>query len=94
MLPREGLLSPRSPAMISRSLGSRLTVHGRNISTSCAVSSGVRDDRKTSKLRTSPSISSSGSTSLVVGMFLETLARAERSGETRARTESQHPSRP
>lgn len=40
---------------------------------SFAVRTGVREDRKTSKLRTSPSISSSGSTSLVVGMFLDTL---------------------
>lgn len=40
---------------------------------SLAVRTGVRDDRKTSKLRTSPSISSNGSTSLVVGMFLDTL---------------------
>lgn len=38
-----------------------------------AVRTGIREDRKTSKLRTSPSISSSGSTSLVVGMFLDTL---------------------
>lgn len=63
--------------MISRSLGSRLTVQGRNISTSCAVSTGVREDRNTSKLRMSPSISSKGSTSLVVGMFLEILQRNE-----------------
>lgn len=61
------------PAMISRSLGSRLTVQGRKVRMSLAVRTGVRDDRKTSKLRTSPSISSSGSTSFVVGMFLDTL---------------------
>lgn len=42
---------------------------------SLAVRTGVRDDRKTSKLRTSPSISSSGSTSFVVGMFLDTLRK-------------------
>lgn len=63
------------PAMISLSLGSRLTVQGRNMSTSLAVRTGVLDDRKTSKLRMSPSISSSGSTSLVVGMFLEILSK-------------------
>lgn len=62
-----------APAMISLSLGSRLTVQGRKVRRSRAVRTGVRDDRKTSKLRTSPSISSSGSTSLVVGMFLVTL---------------------
>ena len=61
------------PAMISLSLGSRLTVQGRNISTSLAVRTGVLEERKTSKLRMSPSISSSGSTSLVVGMLLEIL---------------------
>lgn len=61
------------PVMISRSLGSRLTVQGRKVLMSLAVRTGVREDRKTSKLRTSPSISSSGSTSLVVGMFLDTL---------------------
>lgn len=61
--------------MISLSLGSRLTVQGRKVRMSRAVRTGVRDDRKTSKLRTSPSISSSGSTSLVVGMFLDTLRR-------------------
>ena len=63
------------PAMISLSLGSRLTVQGRNISTSLAVRTGVLEERKTSKLRMSPSISSSGSTSLVVGMLLEILQR-------------------
>lgn len=61
------------PAMISLSLGSRLTVQGRKVRMSLAVRTGVRDDRKTSKLRTSPSISSRGSTSLVVGMFFDTL---------------------
>lgn len=61
------------PAMISLSLGSRLTVQGRKVRMSLAVRTGVRDDKKTSKLRTSPSISSRGSTSLVVGMFLDTL---------------------
>lgn len=63
------------PAMISLSLGSRLTVHGRNISTSLAVRTGILEDRKTSKLRMSPSISSSGSTSLVIGIFLEILKK-------------------
>lgn len=38
-----------------------------------AARTGVRDEMKTSKLRTSPSISRRGSTSLVVGMFLEIL---------------------
>lgn len=59
--------------MISLSFGSKLTVQGRKVLMSLAVRTGVREDRKTSKLRTSPSISSSGSTSLVVGMFLDTL---------------------
>lgn len=63
------------PAMISLSLGSRLTVHGRNISTSLAVRTGILEERKTSKLRMSPSISSSGSTSLVIGIFLEILKK-------------------
>lgn len=63
------------PAMISRSFGSRLTVHGRNTSTSLAVRTGILEDRKTSKLRMSPSISSSGSTSLVIGIFLEILKK-------------------
>ncbi|TNN80239.1 hypothetical protein EYF80_009564 [Liparis tanakae] len=40
-----------------------------------AARTGVREDRKTSKLRMSPSISSRGSTSFVVGMFLEILQR-------------------
>lgn len=66
-------LSVYKPAMISLSLGSRLTVQGRNISTSRAARTGILDERKTSKLRTSPSISSNGSTSLVVGMFLDIL---------------------
>lgn len=63
------------PAMISLSLGSRLTVHGRNISTSLAVRTGILEERKTSKLRMSPSISSSGSTSFVFGIFLEILKK-------------------
>lgn len=63
------------PAMISLSFGSRLTVHGRNISTSLAVRTGILEERKTSKLRMSPSISSSGSTSLVIGIFLEILRK-------------------
>lgn len=67
--------------MISRSLGSRLTVQGRNISTSRAVRTGVREDRNTSKLRMSPSISNRGSTSLVVGMFLEILEKRKRERE-------------
>lgn len=67
--------------MTSLSLGSRLTVQGRKVLMSLAVRTGVREDRKTSKLRTSPSISSSGSTSLVVGMFLDTLAGTRRRGE-------------
>lgn len=69
------ILNVYTPAIISLSLGSRLTVHGRNISTSLAVRTGVLEERNTSKLRMSPSISSSGSTSLVVGMFLESLKR-------------------
>lgn len=48
---------------------------------SLAVRTGVRDDRKTSKLRTSPSISSRGSTSFVVGMFLDTLKERERTDQ-------------
>ena len=67
------ILSVYRPAMISLSLGSRLTVQGRNISTSLAVRTGVLEERKTSKLRMSPSISSRGSISLVVGIFLEIL---------------------
>lgn len=67
------------PAMISLSLGSRLTVHGRNISTSLAVRTGILEERKTSKLRMSPSISSSGSTSLVMGIFLEILRKKGKS---------------
>ena len=63
--------------MISLSLGSRLTVQGRKVRMSLDVRTGVRDDRKTSKLRTSPSISSRGSTSLVVGMFFDTLRGEE-----------------
>lgn len=63
------------PAMISRSLGSKLTVHGKNVLTSRATRTGVREDKNTSKFRISPSISSSGSTSLVVGIFLEILER-------------------
>lgn len=66
------------PAMISLSLGSRLTVQGRNISTSRAARTGILEERKTSKLRTSPSISSNGSTSLVVGMFLDILHIAKK----------------
>lgn len=50
-----------------------MTVQGRKVRMSLAVRTGVLEDRKTSKLRMSPSISSSGSTSLVVGMFLDTL---------------------
>ncbi|KAF3835817.1 hypothetical protein F7725_028375 [Dissostichus mawsoni] len=38
--------------MISLSLGSRLTVQGAKVLMSRAVRTGVRDDRKTSKLRT------------------------------------------
>lgn len=63
--------------MISRSLGSRFTVQGRKVFTSRATSTGVREARNTSKFRTSPSISSSGSTSLVVGMFFEILQQKE-----------------
>ena len=74
------------PAMISLSLGSRLTVQGRKVSTSRAVSTGVREDRNTSKLRLSPSISSRGSTSLVVGMLLEILGR-RRGWRLRVRTD-------
>lgn len=70
--------------MISLSLGSRLTVQGRKVLMSLAVRTGVLEDRKTSKLRTSPSISSSGSTSLVVGMFLDTLVETRRHGEVGA----------
>lgn len=66
------------PAMISLSLGSRLTVHGRNISTSLAVRTGILEERKTSKLRMSPSISSSGSTSFVIGIFLEILKKKQK----------------
>lgn len=62
-----------SPAMISRSLGSKLTVHGKNVLTSRATRTGVREDKNTSKFRISPSISSRGSTSLVVGIFFEIL---------------------
>lgn len=69
------------PVMISLSLGSRLTVQGRKVLMSLAVRTGVLEDRKTSKLRTSPSISSSGSTSLVVGMFLDTLVETRCHGE-------------
>lgn len=69
--------------MISLSLGSRFTVQGRKVRMSLAVRTGVREDRKTSKLRTSPSISSSGSTSLVVGMFLDTLAETGGRGQVR-----------
>lgn len=61
--------------MISRSLGSKLTVHGKNVLTSRATRTGVREDKNTSKFRISPSISSSGSTSLVVGIFFEILER-------------------
>lgn len=68
--------------MISLSLGSRLTVQGRKVRMSLAVSTGVREDRKTSKLRTSPSISSRGSTSLVVGMFLDTLTKKTLKNQT------------
>ena len=68
--------------MISLSLGSRLTVQGRKVRMSLAVSTGVREDRKTSKLRTSPSISSRGSTSLVVGMFLDTLTEKTLKSQT------------
>lgn len=42
-----------------------------------AASTGVREERNTSKLRTSPSISNRGSTSLVVGMFLEILLHSK-----------------
>lgn len=62
-----------SPAMISRSLGSRFTVQGRKVFTSRATSTGVREDKNTSKFLMSLSISSSGSTSLVVGIFFDTL---------------------
>lgn len=76
------------PAMISLSLGSRLTVHGRNISTSLAVRTGILEERKTSKLRMSPSISSSGSTSLVIGIFLEILKKKQK--QECNNTESSH----
>lgn len=69
------VLNVSIPAIISRSLGSRFTVQGRNISTSLAVRTGVREERNTSKLRMSPSISSNGSTSLVVGILLDSLQR-------------------
>lgn len=70
--------------IISLSLGSRLTVQGRKVLMSLAVRMGVLEDKKTSKLRTSPSISSSGSTSLVVGMFLDTLVEDRCHGEVSA----------
>lgn len=63
--------------MISLSLGSRFTVQGRKVRMSLEVRTGVREDKKTSKPRVSPSISSRGSTSLVVGMFLDTLRGEE-----------------
>lgn len=66
-------LKAYSPAMISRSLGSKLTVHGKNVLTSRATRTGVREDKNTSKFLISPSISSRGSTSLVVGIFFEIL---------------------
>lgn len=61
--------------MISRSLGSKFTVHGKKVLTSRATRTGVREDKNTSKFRISPSISSRGSTSLVVGIFFEILGR-------------------
>lgn len=64
-----------SPAIISRSLGSKFTVHGKNVLTSRATRTGVREDKNTSKFRISPSISSRGSTSLVVGIFFEILGK-------------------
>lgn len=69
------------PAMISRSLGSRLTVQGKNVFTSRATRTGVLEDRNTSKFLISPSISSSGSTSLVVGIFFDILQK-ERNGKS------------
>lgn len=59
-------------------MGSRFTVHGKNIFTSRAIRTGVRDDKNTSKFRISPSISSKGSTSLVVGIFFEILKKAKK----------------
>jgi hypothetical protein len=48
-------------------------VHGRNVFTSRATRTGVLEERNTSKFLLSPSISSSGSTSLVVGIFFDIL---------------------
>lgn len=56
-------------------MGSRFTVHGKKVFTSRATRTGVLEDRNTSKFRISPSISSSGSTSLVVGIFFDILQR-------------------
>lgn len=61
--------------MISRSFGSKFTVHGKKVFTSRAIRTGVREDKNTSKFRMSPSISSRGSTSLVVGIFFEILKK-------------------
>jgi hypothetical protein len=50
-------------------------VHGKKVFTSRATRTGVLEDKNTSKFLISPSISRSGSTSLVVGIFFDILQK-------------------